>query len=102
MIHHCVFLNFDPTCGRSERDEKLLGFASIVDEVPGMLSYIAGPNADFESKSEAYSDGFVATFTDRDAMLAYDANARHVEFGQWLVANCVGGHRGIIVFDIVT
>lgn len=80
----------------------LSGFRSIVDEVPGMLSYSAGPNADFESKTEDYGDGFVAVFVDRAAMEAYEANSRHIEFGRKLVANCAGGHHGILVFDIVS
>lgn len=102
MIHHCVFLSFKPTCEAPERQRLLSGFLPIVDEIPGMLSFSAGPNADFEAKTEQYSDGFVAVFADREAMVAYETNSRHIELGRQLVENCVGGYDGILVFDIVS
>lgn len=102
MIHHCVFLNFQHEYDRHERDQILSALARLVDEVPGFVSLTFGPNADFEHMSEHYSDGFVAIFDDRESLAEYAAHPTHVELGRRLVANCVGGLDGLIVFDIVS
>lgn len=101
MIHHCVFFSFRPECGQDQRTEILSGLEALIGEVPGMVSFAAGANADFESKSQQYTDGFIAVFEDQDALAAYATNPRHVELGGQLAESCVNGHSGIIVFDLV-
>ncbi|WP_375569019.1 Dabb family protein [Ahrensia marina] len=100
MLKHCVFVNFKPDCSQIERDKVLAGFAAVADDVPGMLDYCYGPNLDYENKSDAYRDGFIVTFADRDAHLAYENHPLHRELGARMVDMCVGGHDGIIVFDL--
>lgn len=65
-----------------------------------MLDYCFGPNRDFENKSAAYQDGFIVTFTDRDAHLAYETHPLHQKIGSKMVEMCENGHDDIIVFDL--
>lgn len=102
VIHHCVFLDFRTDCDRRERDDILASLARLVDEIPGLLSLTFGPNADFEGKSQKYSDGFVAVFVDRESLALYATHPDHLELGRKLTANCVDGSEGIIVFDVVS
>jgi quinol monooxygenase YgiN len=100
MLKHCVFVNFKPEHTQAERDEILAGFAQVGKDVPGMLDYCYGPNRDFENKSADYRDGFIVTFEDRAALSAYDSHPMHQDLGSKMVSMCVGGHDGIIVFDL--
>lgn len=100
MIHHCVFFTFDDDATRAERTDIIDGLARLVDDVPGLSTFSAGPNVDIEQKSPAYSDGFVAVFEDRSSLAHYADHPKHLELGQRLVAASVGGADGIIVFDI--
>ncbi|MEY8097765.1 Dabb family protein [Falsihalocynthiibacter sp. S25ZX9] len=100
MLKHCVFVDFQLQYTQNERDAVLAGFAEVAADVPGMLDYCFGPNLDFENKSPAYRDGFVVTFENRDALLAYANHPHHVALGARMVAMCNGGYDGIIVFDL--
>lgn len=100
MLKHCVFVNFKEDSAPADRQAVLSGFAKVADDVPGMVDYCHGPNLDYENKSATYGDGFIVTFTDRDAHLAYENHPLHQELGARLVSMCVGGHDGIIVFDL--
>lgn len=101
MIHHCVFFTFRDDCDQGERDDILLRLARLEDRIPGLLSFSAGPNADFEQKSQEYGHGFVAVFVDREALALYATDPEHLGLGQRLVAGSVGGPDGVVVFDIV-
>lgn len=100
MLEHCVFCAITPQTREAEVESVFSRLASLVGEVEGMLSFHAGPNRDFERKSTPYSHGFICRFQDRDAHLAYERHPVHVAAGRDLVALCVGGHDGIIVFDL--
>lgn len=100
MLKHCVFVTFKPEHTQAERDAVLAGFAAVADYVPGMLDYCYGPNLDYENKSAAYKDGFIVTFADREAHLAYENHPLHQELGARMVGMCEGGHDGILVFDL--
>ena len=102
MLKHCVFVSFRPEISEEDRQRVLSGFGELVDEVEGMLDYAHGPNLDFENKSSDYDSGFVITFRDRAAHLAYETHPTHIALGNELVSMCKGGHRGIIVFDLET
>jgi hypothetical protein len=101
MIKHCVFLNL-----RADADLGALGRAiaelkALVGLIPGFLALDYGPNEDYESKSPDYDSGFVASFSDRQALANYDANPQHKAAGAVLVAQCNGGANGIFVVDLV-
>lgn len=100
MLAHCVFLKVLPTHDPEDTETVLRALGGIADDVDGMLSFESGPNRDFEQKTPDYTHGFVVTFRDRDAHLAYEKHPKHVELGARLVAMCDGGADGIAVFDI--
>ena len=100
MLKHCVFVNFQTSHSREDRNSVMAGFAEVANDVPGMIDFCFGANLDFENKSADYGDGFIATFQDRDAHLAYERHPRHVALGFKLVSMCVDGFDGIIVFDL--
>ena len=100
MLKHCVFLNFKPDFTKDDRTEVFECLAGLTDEISGLKSVKYGENLDFENKSTEYSDGFIATFTDRQAHHEYESHPEHVKAGARLVEMCVGGYDGIIVFDL--
>lgn len=100
MLKHCVFVNLKEDVGAEARDAVLSGFGTLVGEIDGMLDYVWGRNLDFEAKSPDYGYGFIVTFRDRAAHLAYERHPKHIELGGKLVAMCKGGHAGILVFDL--
>ena len=100
MLKHCVFVNFQTRYSKVERNSVLAGFAEVANDVPGLLDFCFGANLDFENKSADYGNGFIVTFKDRDAHLAYERHPHHVTLGSKLVSMCVGEYDGIIVFDL--
>jgi hypothetical protein len=100
MLEHCVFCDILPDTPQERIDEIMVRLASLRGVVDGMLDFRAGPNRDYEAKTGRYSHGFICTFRDRAAHLAYDAHPQHKAAGADLVAICTGGYSGIIVFDL--
>ncbi len=100
MLKHCVFLNFKPEFTKADCAEIFERLSSLAKEIDGLKSVKYGENLDFENKSSDYSYGFIATFSDRQSHLEYEAHPEHVKAGARLVEMCVGGYDGIIVFDL--
>lgn len=100
MLVHCVFLNLSDTSNPEACMAVLEDLGGLRHEVDGLLDYRYGPNLDFEGKSPDHGAGFVVTFRDRAAHLAYERHPRHVELGGRLVAMCEGGAAGIVVYDL--
>lgn len=100
MLKHCVFVNFQDDIDQATRARVLASFGQLQSEVEGMIDYSHGPNRDFENQSADYDGGFVITFTDRAAHLAYETHPTHVRLGGEMVAMCKGGMDGIMVFDL--
>lgn len=100
MLIHCVFLNVKPEISDDEITSIMAGLGELVGEVPGMVNLWLGPNRDYEAKSPDHKHGFVVLFEDREAHIAYENHQKHKELGGRLVASCVGGADGIVVYDI--
>lgn len=100
MLLHCVFCQIPADADRKELAEVYAVFTSLVPRIDGMLSFQCGPNRDYELKSAAFTEGFVMTFRDRAAHLAYDDHPDHKAAGRRLVNLCTNGYDGITVFDI--
>lgn len=100
MLKHCVFLNFKNEVTNDEKEDIMAGLASLVGVIDGVIDMTFGPNLDFEAKTPDFDYGFIVTFRDRQAHLAYVMHETHVEMGGRLVASCVGGYSGITVFDL--
>tara|TARA_R110002096_G_scaffold120749_1_gene261529 strand:- start:5743 stop:5946 length:204 start_codon:yes stop_codon:yes gene_type:complete len=65
-----------------------------------MIDFCHGANRDFENMSAKYGDGFIITFTDRTAHLAYETHPNHIGQGAKMVSMCNGGTDRIVVFDL--
>ena len=100
MLKHCVFMALRPDHDPAMLSDAMALIGSLVDAVPGMCDFSAGPNLDFEGKSLDYGYGFVITFADRAAHLAYDLHPDHKAAGSAIVSLCAGGHMGIFVADL--
>ncbi|WP_146587267.1 Dabb family protein [Puniceibacterium confluentis] len=100
MIRHIVLLNLPPEHDAAILLEALGLLDGLVAKVPGLLAFDHGPNHDFETKSQDYPYGFVVTFADRAAHLAYEAHPDHQRAGGLLVSLCSGGYDGIFVADL--
>ncbi len=99
MLKHCVILQVKPEAGAAAAQAMAL-LQGLMAKVPGMLDFAHGPNRDYEGLSPGYSYGFVISFTDRAAHLAYETHPDHVTAGGVLVASCLGGIKGIFVVDL--
>ncbi|WP_371158274.1 Dabb family protein [Jannaschia sp. 2305UL9-9] len=98
MILHCVFLNLrGPVSSIVGVVERL---ASFCEGFPGILAFDHGPNRDFEGKSSSHPYGFVVRFRAREDADRYAAHPEHLHIGRDLVAACVGGAEGILVYDL--
>jgi len=102
MLKHCVFINFKSDVLIGEKEAIMEGLASLVGVVDGVIDMSFGPNLDFEKKSPDFDYGFIMTFRDRKAHLAYETHEIHLEMGARLVAASCGGVDGIVVFDVET
>lgn len=100
MLKHCVFLSVKQGAGDVRLQDAMLKLAGLVDEVEGMLDFAHGPNLDFENKTRGHGYGFIATFSDRTAHLAYEQHPQHQEAGAELISMCDGGYEGIVVYDL--
>ena len=99
MLKHCVILQVKPGAQAAVGQAMML-LQGLLAKVPGMLDFAHGPNRDYEGLSPGYSYGFVITFADRAAHLAYETHPDHVAAGGVLVASCIGGIKGIFVVDL--
>lgn len=100
MLLHCVFLDLADDADRGVLDDVLATFEGLVGQVPGMMAFAQGPNRDYEAKTPDHDHGFVCSFADRAAHLAYEAHPDHIRAGAALVGLCRGGAAGIRVYDL--
>ena len=100
MILHCVFVNFRSDGDPAEQQAVLTGLGELQPLIDGFEAYQHGPNRDFEDKTPDHRDGFICTFRDAEALQSYADNEAHKALGARLVAQCVGGADGILVYDL--
>ncbi|MCP4820143.1 MAG: Dabb family protein [Shimia sp.] len=81
--------------------EVVLGkLSELVEGLEGCANFSAGPNRDFEGKSQDYPYGFMFDAADAEALKAYACHPQHIALGARLVAMCKGGAKGIVVYDL--
>ena len=100
MIRHCVFLNLRADHDGGQLAATFYGLANLCARLTGASGFVGGPNRDFESKSQDFDTGFTIDFVDAPALETYAKDPEHQALGAQLVAQCVGGADGIIVFDL--
>ncbi|KUP91992.1 Dabb family protein [Tritonibacter horizontis] len=100
MILHCVFCNLRadaPPAAVTTVLEQLRRFSL---SLYGVVAFDAGPNRDFEMKSQQVDTGFVIRFETAAALEAYAVHPTHRSLGRELAALCTGGGDGIVVYDL--
>lgn len=100
MLQHCVFCDVRTDAPAGALADVTRRLAGLMGKVGGMTAFQHGQNRDYEAKSARYSMGFICTFRDRAAHLAYEQHPEHQAAGHDLVALCNGGVAGIMVFDL--
>lgn len=100
MIRHIVLINFRQTATETEIIKALEEIVSLRSSVPGMLSITAGKSESPENIERGYMHGFVADFSDWDALARYQDHPDHKKAGAELVRLAAGGIDGILVFDL--
>jgi hypothetical protein len=100
MIRHVVLLRFRPDVGAAARAGLMAELDALRARLPGMLSFAAHRNVSVEAAvMHGFDDGFVVDLADAAARDAYLADPEHRAIGARLVAACVGGTDGLVVFD---
>jgi hypothetical protein len=100
MIRHCVFLNLIASYDADELRSTFDELNKLCLRLEGASDFRAGPNRDFEGKSQGFDHGFTIDFTDKPALQTYAEHPEHVALGARLVAQCENGAAGIVVFDL--
>ncbi|RLK08136.1 stress responsive alpha/beta barrel protein [Ruegeria conchae] len=76
------------------------GLSTAANRLPGCGGFIHGPNRDFEAKSPGYPYGFTLDFAAEVDLRRYASDETHQLLGARLVALCVDGAEGVLVFDL--
>ena len=100
MIVHAVFCAIRPEISADAIARVLRALDALKEQCAGLVSLESGLNIDLEQKSQGYSHGFLMRFETRDALEAYAVHRAHIAVAGELVALCVGGAEGIMVFDL--
>ncbi|MGH1415421.1 MAG: Dabb family protein [Pelagimonas sp.] len=99
MIRHIVLLTFKPNTPQAHIDDVFQELESIKAQLPGMVAISSGKSESPEKMERGFMHGFVADFTDWDALQAYQDHPAHQALGAKLIAATVGGKDGILCFD---
>ena len=100
MIRHIVLIRFRDNVSDAVIDTIFADLHRIREVLPGIISITSGRSESPEQIERGYLHGFVADFTDWDALAAYQAHPDHRRVGDALISNAVGGLDGILVFDL--
>lgn len=100
MIRHIVLLKFREDITQDAVDAMFADLHAIESKVPGVVSITSGFSESPEKMERGFMHGFVADFMDWDTLQAYQDHPDHKALGAKLVAACVGGIDGILVFDL--
>ncbi|TKW68052.1 MAG: Dabb family protein [Paracoccus denitrificans] len=100
MIRHIVLIRFREDVPEARIAEIFADLHGIRDVLPGVLSITSGRSESPEQIERGFLHGFVADFTDWDALADYQAHPDHRRVGDAMIANAVGGLDGILVFDL--
>ncbi|MBI3970323.1 MAG: Dabb family protein [Chloroflexi bacterium] len=94
---HIVLVRVRPDVSQEEIQRAFDALAALQGQIPGLLSFHAGPNNSPDGVSQGYTYGFVMDFADAAARDAYLPDPRHREAAQGLRAIREPG--GVLVFD---
>jgi len=100
MIRHIVLIKFRREVDDAAITALFTELRAIQSQLPGILSITSGRSESPEKMERGHKHGFVADFTDWEALQAYQDHPDHQRLGAKLVAAAVGGKDGILCFDL--
>lgn len=100
MIRHIVALRFKADITAQAKAALYTDLAALRDQIPGVLTFHAGPNVSVEPLSRGFDDLFWFDFRDAAVRDAYLIHPAHQAVGARIVAETEGGVEGVFVFDI--
>lgn len=100
MIRHIVLIKFQAGLSEPDIAELFVELHLIQGKVPGLLAITSGRSQSPEQMERGYMHGFVADFSDWEALQAYQDNPDHQALGAKLVKFADGGKAGILCFDL--
>lgn len=100
MIRHIVLIRFRDDVPEATIAAIFADLHAIRAVLPGVIAITSGRSESPEQIERGFMHGFIADFTDWEALAAYQAHPDHRRVGDALIANAVGGLDGILVFDL--
>ena len=100
MIRHIVLIKFNADLQEAAIAALFDELHQIQGKVPGLITITSGRSESPEQMERGYMHGFIADFTDWDALQAYQDHPDHQRLGAKLVAAASGGKQGILCFDL--
>ena len=100
MIRHIVLIKFKSDMSEAAISSIFADLHAIQKVLPGVVSITSGRSQSPEQIERGFLHGFVADFSNWDALQAYQDHPDHKRVGAALVAGAVGGIDGILVFDL--
>ena len=99
MIRHVVLVRFREGVASGEISRIFGDLAGLRRHLPGMGSFVHGPNASPEGLSRGHTHAFTVDFEDVAARDSYLALPEHEAAGARLVKATEGGLAGVTVLD---
>ena len=100
MIRHIVLIKFNPNLTEADIAALFTELHEIQGKIPGLIGITSGRSESPEQMERGYMHGFIADFTDWNALQAYQDHPDHQRLGAKLTAAAMGGKEGILCFDL--
>jgi hypothetical protein len=84
QMKHIVLFKFKPTSTDEQIRQVTDAFRSLMDKIPGIVSFEQGPNVSQEGRNLGFNHVYVLTFIDAAARDAYLPHPAHQKFGDFL------------------
>ena len=102
MMRHVVLVRFREGVPPAEIAGIFGALADLRRHLPGMKSFVHGPNVSPEGLSHGHTHAFTVDFEDAAARDSYLALPEHEAAGARLVKATEGGLAGLTVLDVET
>lgn len=99
-IKHIVLVRVPESVSPTQVQEAFDDLATLKGQLPGLLSFVGGPNTSIEPAAQGYNYGFVMQFADAAARDAYVPHPLHQQGARRLRALRDPQPGGILVFDL--
>lgn len=100
MIRHIVLIKFRPALTPDDIAALFAELHQIEGRLEGLIAITSGKSESPEQMERGYMHGFVADFTDWQALQRYQDDPAHKIIGAKLTAAAIDGKAGILCFDL--